>query len=84
MLNKVDEIRSLERIALGPRFMKVCQERTDHAAAPSGQEDGADGKRRNAMGDKGKKDKEKGQKQTTEKQQQKDKKKKEKQPKRTP
>jgi hypothetical protein len=64
--------------------MKACRERSDHAAAPSREDDGVDGKRRHAMGDKGKKDKEKGQKQTTEKQQQKDKKKREKQPKKAP
>jgi hypothetical protein len=65
-------------------FMKVRKDRTGEAAAPSRREDEANGKRRYAMGDKGKKDKDKGRKQKISKQEQKAKGKIAKQPRRTP
>jgi len=65
--------------------MKVRKDRTDDAAASSrGDKMRDNGKRRYAMGDKGKKDKDKGRKQKINKQEQKAKEKIAKQPRRTP
>lgn len=65
-------------------FMEVRKDRTDDVGGPPGEKMRDNGKRRCAMGDKGKKDKDKGRKQKINKQDQKTKEKIAKQPKRTP